>query len=383
MRAAEAVNLSDLHRIARRRLPRIIADYIDGAAEDELGMVRNRDGLDRIMLLPSPLVDVAMRTPAVDLFGRRYAAPFGIAPTGLAGFARPGADFMLAAAAQAADLPFVLSGAGTASIEACVRVAPAHVWFQLYVSRDPAIADDLMRRAHDAGVEVLVLTVDVPVLGRRERDLRNGLTTPLRPSLACLVDMLCHPRWLAGLLRHGVPRFENWAPYAPVGAGPRALSEFFAAQIPFAQTWADLQRIRDHWPGRLVVKGCMSAADAVRMAEIGADGIIVSNHGGRQLDSAPSAISLLAPIVDAVGSRTVVMFDSGIRRGADILKACALGARFVFVGRPMLHAVACGAAAIPRAIRILLDELDVAMAMTGCSRLPVEDCPHEVFVRVP
>lgn len=366
MRVSAIVNLEDLRRLARRRLPKIVFDYIDGGAEDELGMVRNRRSFERLQLVPRILADISARSQSVELFGRRYACPFGIAPTGLAGFARPGADLALAAAAAEADIPFVLSGAGTASLEAAVGVAPQHTWFQLYVAREQRITEDLMHRARDAGVEVLMLTVDVPVLGKRERDLRNGLTTPPRPSLHCLLDMLCHPRWLAGILRHGAPRFENWAPYLPANTGARALSEFFASQIPFVQTWRDLERIRTLWPGRLVVKGCLAPADAVRLVDCGADGIVVSNHGGRQLDAAPAALAMLPSVAAAVGARTTVMLDSGVRRGADVLKAFALGARFVFVGRPTLYGVAAdGRAGAAQAIGILRTEVDLGLAMTG------------------
>lgn len=298
-----AINIEDLRQLARRRIARIVFDYIDGGVEDEAGLLRNREAFSRWRLVPHYLQDISRRQQTASLFGRDYASPFGIAPTGLAAFAHPGADLLLAQAAAEANVPFIMSGAATASIEQVMAVAPRHAWFQLYVSRETAVTEDLIRRAAAAGVETLVLTVDVPVHSKRERDWRNGFVPPVKPSMSCVLDMLCHPRWLAGLLRHGLPRFENWAPYAGDKASARDIAAYFTSQIPFTQTWFDLERIRRVWAGKLVLKGVLAPTDALRALDCGVDGVIVSNHGGRQLDCAPAPLEMLPAIRAAVAGR--------------------------------------------------------------------------------
>ncbi|MFO1380521.1 MAG: alpha-hydroxy acid oxidase [Chitinivorax sp.] len=368
--SSKAVNIDDLRRMAQRRLPRIVFDYIDGGVEDETGLARNRQAFERWRMVPHYLTDVSQRSQQTTLFGQNYASPFGIAPTGLAGFARPGADLMLAQAAAEANVPFIMSGAATTSIERVAAAAPRHAWFQLYVSRETAITDDLIRRALEAGIETLVLTVDVPVHSKRERDWRNGFVPPVKPSPGCVLDMLRHPAWLGTVLRHGLPRFENWAPYAGNGAGARQIAAFFSAQIPFTQTWHDLERIRRQWPRRLVLKGILAPNDAVQAQRLGVDGLIVSNHGGRQLDAAPAALEMLPAIRAVLGQQMTLMLDGGIRRGSDILKAWALGADFVFVGRPALYGVAAdGLAGARRALAILREEIDLTLAQLGCADL--------------
>ena len=365
-----AINIEDLRQLAHRRIARIVFDYIDGGVEDEAGLLRNREAFSRWRLVPHYLQDISRRQQTASLFGRDYASPFGIAPTGLAAFARPGADLLLAQAAAEANLPFIMSGAATASIEQVMAVAPRHTWFQLYVSRETAVTEDLIRRAAAAGVETLVLTVDVPVHSKRERDWRNGFVPPVKPSLACVLDMLRHPRWLAGLLRHGLPRFENWAPYAGDNASAREIAAYFTSQIPFTQTWFDLERIRRIWSGKLLLKGVLAPTDALRALDCGVDGVIISNHGARQLDCAPSPLEMLPAIRAAVAGQMAVMLDGGIRRGSDILKAWALGADFTFVGRPTLYGVAAdGLPGAQRALQILQQEIDLTLAQLGCADL--------------
>jgi len=365
-----AINIEDLRQLARRRIARIVFDYIDGGVEDEEGLLRNREAFSRWRLVPHYLQDICRRQQTASLFGRDYASPFGIAPTGLAAFARPGADLLLAQAAAEANLPFIMSGAATASIEQVMVVAPRHTWFQLYVSRETTVTEDLIRRAAAAGVDTLVLTVDVPVHSKRERDWRNGFVPPVKPSLSCVLDMLRHPRWLAGLLRHGLPRFENWAPYAGDKASAREIAAYFTSQIPFTQTWFDLERIRRVWPGKLVLKGVLAPTDALRALDCGVDGVIISNHGARQLDCAPSPLEMLPAIRAAVAGQMAVMLDGGIRRGSDILKAWALGADFTFVGRPTLYGVAAdGLPGAQRALQILQQEIDLTLAQLGCADL--------------
>jgi (S)-mandelate dehydrogenase len=371
MNTDKAINIDDLRRMAKRHLPRLCFDFIEGGLEDERGLARNAGAFDDYALVPRYLVDVTEREMATTLFGRSYDLPFGIAPTGIAGFFRRGADLMLAEAAKAANVPFIISGASTASIESVARVAPEHAWYQLYGARDRAVSADMIRRARDAGLSTLVLTVDVPVGSKRERNLRNGFTRPYRVSPSIALEALRHPAWIADYLRHGgMPYLETWVPYAKKGASASEVSDYVATQTPSIQTWQDLETYRRLWPGTLAVKGVLHIDDARRAAEMGVDGIIVSNHGGRQLDRAPSPVEVLLPIVQAVGSKVTVMFDSGVRRGSDIVIARCLGARFAFVGRATLYGCAAGGVkGAKRAIDILRDEIDRVMVQIGCAQL--------------
>jgi (S)-mandelate dehydrogenase len=368
MRTDKAVNIEDLRRMAKRHLPRICFDFIEGGLEDEQGVARNETAFARHRLMPRYLVDVSKRDLSTNLFGQKFALPFGIAPTGMAGLFRRGADLMLAEAARNADMPFIMSGASTASIEAAAKVAPQHAWYQLYGARDMKVSEDMIRRARDAGLSTLVHTVDVPIGGKRERNIRNGFTRPykLKPSIA--LEALRHPAWIADYLRHGgMPMLENWKPYAPPGASTNEVADFLGSQTPSTQTWRELEAYRKLWPRKLVVKGVLHLDDARRAADMGVDGIMVSNHGGRQLDRAPSPLDVLLQINQAVGSRIAVMFDSGIRRGSDIVIARCLGARFVFTGRATLYGCAAGGrAGAKRAIDILKDEIDRVLAQIGC-----------------
>jgi (S)-mandelate dehydrogenase len=362
-----AINIDDLRKMAKRRLPRIIYDFIEGGVEDELGIVRNETAFDRERLVPHYLVDVSKRDQTVDLFDRKYASPFGVSATGLAALFRPGADLMLADAAARADIPFMMSGLSTASIEDAAKVAPSHSWYQLYVARDRTITLDIIRRVREAGFSTLVLTVDVPVQTKRERNLRNGFGLPPRLTTSTVLDALRHPRWISGYLRNGMPRFDNWTPYARANSTTAQINAFAAGQAPAASvTWADLEEYRRIWPRHLVVKGIMHRDDAIRAASIGVDGIIVSNHGGRQLDQAPSPLEVLPAINEAVGNKVTLMVDGGIRRGADIIIALCYGARFVMVGRATLYgAIAGGIAGAQKAIGILREEVDLVMGQIG------------------
>ncbi len=359
-------NIAGLREAARGYLPRLVFDYIDGGVDDETCLRRNRDAFEHVTLLPDYLVDVSQLSLHRTLLGRRYNMPLGMAPTGLASFARHGADLMLARAANHAGVPFVLSGAGTASIEAAAQAAPEQTWFQLYVSREQRITEDLVRRAHDAGMQHLVVTVDVPVHSNRERDVRNGFVPPVKPGLSVIGNALLHPAWLMQMLRHGLPRFESWAPYAAPGASAKQIADLFTSQIPFTQTWRDLARLRAIWPGHLIVKGILHPADAQRAIEAGADGVWVSNHGGRVLDCAPSALTMLPLIRQAVGPDVAVMVDGGVRRGSDVIKALALGADFVFAGRPMMYGVAAaGQRGVEKALSILQREMQLTVYQLG------------------
>ena len=380
MRLNEAINIEDLHRMAKRRLPKIAFDFIEGGLEDERGLERNTSAFHKHQLLPRYLVDVSNRDQSATLFGRTYASPFGISPTGGASLFRDSADLMLAEAAAEANIPYIMSGASNASLEGAAKVAPNNAWYQLYAPRDPKICADLIRRTADAGLGALVLTVDTPVGAKRERNIRNGFANvrgglfqalSLKPSI--LAEALTHPGWIVEYLRRGggTPMLENWQPYAPAGSDAEAVYKHSSSLRPFnAQTWRDLETYRRLFPRNLIVKGIMAPADALRAVEVGVDGVIVSNHGGRQLDQAPASLDVLPAIKAAVGDKMTVMLDSGVRRGADILIALCLGARFCFMGRPTLYGAAAGGrAGVKKAIDILRGEIDLVMGQIGCPSL--------------
>ncbi len=363
---SKVYNTEDLRRAAQAYLPRLVWDYIAGGVDDEVALNYNREAWDALKLVPRYLVDVASTDTRTTLWGHTWKSCFGIAPMGLQGFARPGADGMLAAAAARHGIPFVLSGAGTATIESITRQAPGHAWFQVYVAREPAVTLDQLKRAQDSGVDVLVVTVDAPVHSKRERDLRNGFVPPPKIRVPLLLEMLMHPRWCLSMLRQGGPRFENWAPYAGKNADARAIAAYFSRQIPFIQTWQSLDLIRQSWPGKLVLKGILDPRDAIRAADAGVDGIIISNHGGRVLDAAVAPVQQLPLIRAAVGDRLVLMLDSGLRRGSDMVKALALGADFVWIGRPAFYAVAAyGEAGADRVISLFQEEINLTLSQIG------------------
>ncbi len=361
----DMIALDDFSDAADRVLPRLVRDYINGGVEDEHALKRNLSAFAEALLIPRYLVHASKPCTQVQLWNQTYAWPFGIAPMGLQGFARPGMELMLARAAHDAKIPFVLSGAGTSTVEQVAEIAGPCTWFQLYVARDRNVSADLVRRASDAGIQVLVLTVDAPVHSKRERDWRNGFGPAPRLGLHIILDMLLHVRWLVRQLHHGLPTFANWAPYAP-SQNRAVVNRFFTQQIPFTQTWDDVRWLRDLWPGKLVIKGILHPDDAIHAFECQADGIIVSNHGGRVLDAAPSALHQLSLIRQEVGPEPVLMLDGGIRRGSDVLKACQAGANFVWMGRPALHAAAAfGLPGAYRVIAILEEEIRLCMAQCG------------------
>ncbi len=381
MKLDQAVNIEDLHRMAKRKLPKVMFDYIEGGVEDERGLERNRAAFHKHELLPRYLVDVSVRDQSATVFGHTYSSPFGISPTGGVGlYQRRGGELLLAEAAAEANIPYIMSGGSNASMEEAVRIAPNNTWFQLYAAKDRDLTDALIGRARDSGVGALVLTVDVPVNPKRERNFRNGFANvrnggvlealKLKPSI--IAEALTHPGWVLDYVRHGgAPTLGNWAPHAANGASTAEVIQFGRSQTPAAaQTWHDLERYRRLFPRPLVVKGILNPADAIRAAEIGVDGIIVSNHGGRQLDQAPASLDALPAIKAAVGDKLTIMLDSGVRRGADILIAWCLGAQFVFFGRPTLYgAVVGGAPGVKKALDIFRTEIDLVMAQIGCPSL--------------
>lgn len=380
MHVSKAQTYEDLRRMARRRLPRIIYDYIEGGLGDEEGIKSNPKAFSRFKIVPRYLRDVSKRSQAVSLFGQNFDGPFGIAPTGMAGMSRYGADRMLAEAAKERNIPFVLSGLATTSIESIAAIAPDHVWFQLYASRDRSVAESVAVRAADAGVKTLVLTVDIPAPPKRERDIRNGFVRPYRPSPSAFFEAMLHPAWIYQYLRYGIPRFESWVERSKPNATAQEVMAYLGTQHPASFTWEDLENYRRTWRGRLVVKGILDADDARRAAQIGVDGIIVSNHGGRQLDRAAHPLDVFPAIRSAVGDNFTLMLDSGVRCGADIVTAYCLGAQYVFVGRATLYGVAAwGRPGAVRAIDLLRHEIDLFMAQIGCTDLA--SAPSSVLMK--
>lgn len=353
---------------ARRRLPRAIFDYLDGAAGSERGLDRNRRALDEILFSPRPLVDVSRRDHSITLFGKHLPLPFILAPTGLNGVLRGSGDVLLARVAERNGIPFVLSTASTSSIEEVAQAAGGSLWFQLYVM-DRDFADQLVDRAERAGYGTLVLTVDVPVGGRRPRDNRNGFAVPFRPSPRFLLDCLVHPAWTLDQLRGGLPNLANVKSTAADDIGRQAT--LLNRQMDASFDWAALERLRERWPRRMLVKGVLRREDAERCERLGIDGVVLSNHGGRQLEDVPSPVQLLQQARPDCGT---VLVDSGIRSGADIAKALALGADAVMIGRAVLYGLAAGGeAGAQQVIDILKAELDNTLALLGCPQATALD----------
>lgn len=370
-RIERAINIEELRQRARRRLPRILFDYIDGGAGDESGLCRNLNVFKAFSFKPRYLLDVSARTLETPLWDRKYSAPFGIGPVGLAGLFHPDGECLLAQAAAGMGIPYVLSGASIASIEEVARVVSQNTWFQLYPAREARISLDIVARAERAGMDTLVVTVDLPVPAKRDRDRRNRFDYDIKLSPSRILDGLMHPRWTLGyLLRGGLPTFGTWARYASPGASARQVAQLFGAQSYGSQVWRDLEAYRRAWPRKLVLKGILHAEDAARAAACGVDGLIVSNHGGRQLERLPAAIEVLPEMREAVGDRLAIMVDGGVRRGCDIALALALGADFVFLGRAPIYGLAAGGlAGAMRALEILREELDLTMGQIGVNRV--------------
>lgn len=332
--------IEDLRRHARRRVPRFAFDFVDGGANDEQCAGRNATALSAIELLPRYCIDPKGTSTEVELFGRRYAAPFGVAPMGSGALMWPGGEEYLAREAQRRNIPYILATPANVSIERIAEIAPDVFWFQLYrfAANDHAITFDLVRRADAAGAQVLVPTIDSAGKSKRPRDIRSGVTVPfvLSPSIA--FQVATSPSWAWALYRTGMLRSENVVPYT---AGPATRDStakvIMQVRSSGSHTWDELARLRERWKRAFVVKGVLHPADAERLVSLGADGIIVSNHGGRHFDGAPASIDILPAIVAAVGSRATVMVDSGIRGGLDIVRALALGAKATFAGRPFLY----------------------------------------------
>jgi isopentenyl diphosphate isomerase/L-lactate dehydrogenase-like FMN-dependent dehydrogenase len=358
MRLTRALNIDDLRKTARRRLPRVVFDYLEGGSEDHVTVKANREIFDTIRFAPRTLVDVSQRTQKVTIFGRVYETPIGIAPMGAAGLFWHEGDIVLARAARSANIPFVLSTHSFVPLERLAWEAGGPPWFQLYMPRERECAEKMVRRARDAGCEALVLTTDVPVGANREYNQRNGFSLPPRFRPHNVIDGLLHPAWLVSVFARA------WLSRAK----PMRLPEWSTRRDHMS--WNDFAWLRDAWPGKLFVKGVLAVEDAQLAAEYGADGIFVSNHGGRQLDGLPSPMEVLPQIAAAVGDRLTLMVDGGFRRGSDIVKALALGADMVFIGRAAMYGAAAGGeAGVRRALQLLRSEVDRVLALLGCSSI--------------
>lgn len=357
------IKVEDYRRLAQRRLPSAVFDFLEGGAEDERGLTHNLSVFEHIRFKPRRLVDISQRGLSTEIFGSTLNAPLAIAPTGLNGLMWPQGDLVLARAAAHAGIPFMLSTAASMSIEEIARQADGERWFQLYVFH-PEVADSLVRRALAADYSALVLTTDVGVNGFRERDMRNGFGVPFHYTTRLIVDGALHPRWSLDLLRHGVPQVANFRGDAALS--PDAQAALMNRQMDASFDWEDLKRLRDNWPRKLIVKGLLDPADAARCIDLGVDAVILSNHGGRQLDSAISPMEAIEATVAKVGSAPV-MIDSGFRRGADVVKALALGARLVLLGRATLYGLAArGREGVDDVLRMLKTEIDCTLAQIGC-----------------
>ncbi|HZM33549.1 MAG TPA: alpha-hydroxy acid oxidase [Burkholderiales bacterium] len=361
-----AVNIEDLRQLARKRLPRAIFDFFDGGAEDEVTLRANRAAFERVRLLPRVLVNVAEVDTRVLLFGKEASLPLAIGPTGGIGAGRPGADLMLARAAKAQGIPFTLATPATASIERVAAEVGGRLWFQLYVVRDRMFREKLVKRASDAGYEALLVTVDLPVSGKRERDPKNGFVTPYRPNWRNSHDVLGKPGWLLDILRHGLPGMENFEGYKFSSTKVTDIATAVGREMDAGFDWEELKRLRELWRGKLLLKGVERADDAQRAAAMGCDGVVVSNHGGRQLDGAAPTMDALPEIAKAANDNFSILLDGGVRRGVDIVKARALGAQAVLTGRATLFGVmAGGEPGARRALEILSNELERAMKLCG------------------
>lgn len=380
-RLARAASVSDLRKIARRRLPGGVFDYIDGGAEDERTLARNSDAFAELTFRPRVLRDVSSVDPSTTLLGRQLPLPLVLSPTGFTRIADPQGELAVARAAARAEIPYTLSTLGTRSIEEVAAVSDGPKWFQVYVWRDRGLVREMIERARGAGYEALMLTVDTAVLGRRERDVRRGFSLPPKIGLETLLDGALHPGWTWEFVRAEPIRFANVAG-EDVGDGSHAvaLADYINSQFDPSLSWDDLAWMREHWDGPLVVKGIQTVEDAVLAADLGVEAVALSNHGGRQLDSAPSPIELVAPVADAVGDRTAVLCDGGIRRGSDIVKAVALGATACMAGRPYLYGLgAAGERGVDRVLELFAADVRRTMALTGACT--VDELSRELVVR--
>ena len=372
--AQKLLTIEDLRIAAKKRIPKLAFDYLSGGAGEEHNIERNQFSFKNILFCPEYIRSLSERKQTVELFGQTYDGPIGISPVGLGNLIWPEADTILAEMAQRRNIPYILSAVGTTTIEEVAETAPDNAWFQLYVPEEEYICFELIRRAQESGIKVLVVTVDIPYPAKRLRDWRNDFSLPFKIKPSVIWDVLRKPRWALGVLRSGSPRFENLVPYMKDAFEGKSLS---AAQILQASPKLDevlLRRIRDVWDGPMVVKGILSPKTALVAENCGVDGIVVSNHGGRQLNSAPSTIEALPYIREVLRPGTKVLIDSGIRGGEDIIKAFASGADYTFSGRSFMFGVgALGSSGGDHGLDIFIDEVDRTLAQIGCADIMALD----------
>jgi L-lactate dehydrogenase (cytochrome) len=362
--------IDDLRQAARRKVPRAFFEYAEGGSYAEQTLRANTADLERIKLRQRILVDVSKRSTQTTILGEPAALPLALAPVGLCGMQHGDGEILACRAAQAAGIPFCLSTMSICSLEDVAAAVDKPFWFQLYVMKDRGFVRALIERAVAAKCSALVLTVDLQVLGQRHRDIRNGMTVPLQLGLSNILDIASKPAWALGVARGKRKTFGNLAGHIRGMENVTSLSQWIAGQFDATLNWKDVEWIAGQWPGKLILKGILDVEDARIAAQTGAAALVVSNHGGRQLDGAPSSITALPPIADAVGSTTEVLFDGGIRTGQDIMRALALGARACLAGRAYIYGLGAGGeAGVRRAIEILRNELDVSMALTGITRI--------------
>jgi L-lactate dehydrogenase (cytochrome) len=371
--------IDDLRQIARRRVPKAFFDYAEAGSYSQETLRANRADLERIKLRQRVLVDVDKRDLSTTLMGEKLALPLVLAPIGLCGMQHGDGEILACRAAQGAGIPFTLSTMSVCSIEDVAEAVKQPFWFQVYVIRDRGFIRELIARAAAAKCSALVLTVDLQILGQRHADIKNGMTVPPEIRLANIIDIASKPAWALSILKGKRKTFGNLAGHVKGMDGVTSLSKWTASQFDPTLSWKDVAWIKSLWPGKLVIKGIMDVEDARMAAKSGADALIVSNHGGRQLDGAPSSISALPRIVEAAGNDIEIMFDGGIRTGADVVRALALGARACMIGRSYVYGLGAGGeTGVAKAIDILGKELDVTMALTGTRN--VRDIDRRVLV---
>jgi (S)-mandelate dehydrogenase len=382
LRLTPAHSIEDLRQAAQRRLPRAVYDFYAGGAEDEVTLHANRHAFQALRFRPQLLRNVSVIDTQREVFGRSIAMPMATAPTGALGYGYPGADVAVAKAAVAAGIPYILSSTATASLERIAKAVQGRLWFQPYTLKDKDFFFGLIRRALAADYEALVITVDLPVGGNRERDRRNHFSVPFKFTGHNLWDFASKPAWWSRIARHGMPVMENLLGLAAHQTSASALASSVGRNHDTGFDWAALQQVRDLWPRPLVLKGILHPADAERACAMGCDALVVSNHGGRQLDGAVASLHALPDVLRAVRGRIPVWVDGGVRRGQDVVKALALGAHGVLIGRAMVYgATATGQAGAQRALAILKDELIRTMSLCGTSSL--SDIRAELLMPLP
>jgi L-lactate dehydrogenase (cytochrome) len=360
-------SIEDLREKARRRIPKFAFDYLDGGCNDEVCLRKNTSQIREVELLPQYLEKYTEANLTTELFGKIYSAPFGIAPIGLQGLMWPSSPEILAKAAFEHNIPFILSTVTTASIERISEITEGNAWFQLYHPTEQIVRDDLINRAEAAGCPVLVLLCDTPVFGFRPKEIKNGLSMPPKMSLANMFQILAKPRWAMETLRHGQPNFEVLKPYMPKNLDLKQLGYFMDQTFSKRMDMEKIASIRDMWKGKLVLKGVVTEADTEKAISLGLDGIIVSNHGGRQLDAGESTINALKDIVAKYSDQITIMMDSGIRSGPDIARILSSGAHFTFMGRPFMYGTAAlGKTGGDHTISLLKTQLRQVMEQIGC-----------------